>query len=89
VGSFATSGANQKFLQSTLAGSQATLSDASGTNNLSNTTIQDINATGGATWNAYLTNNNVDGGNNTGWDFNPLQIGRYIYTRRKNKRILP
>lgn len=88
VGSFATSGTSQKFLQSTTAGSQATLSDASGTNNLSNTTIQDINATGGATWNAYTTNNNVDAGNNLGWDFS-TQIGRYIYTRRKNKRILP
>jgi hypothetical protein len=89
VGSFVTSGTNQKFLQSTLPGAEATLSQASGTVSTSYLTIQDINATGGATWNAYLTNNNVDGGNNTGWDFNPLQIGRYIYTRRKNKRILP
>jgi hypothetical protein len=89
VGAFTTSGTNQKFLQSTLPGAEATLSQASGTVSTSYLTIQDINATGGATWNAYLTNNNVDGGNNTGWDFNPLQIGRYIYTRRKNKRILP
>jgi hypothetical protein len=88
VGSFATSGTNQKFLQSTLAGSQAMLSDVSGTNNLSNTTIQDINATGGAAWQAFTTNNNVDAGNNLGWDFS-TQLGRYIYTRRKNKRILP
>jgi len=88
VGAFATSGTNQKFLQSTLAGSRATLSQASGTVSASYLTIQDINATGGATWNAYLTNNNVDGGNNVGWDFNQLQVGRYIYNRRKNKRIL-
>jgi hypothetical protein len=88
VGAFATSGTNQKFLQSTLAGSQATLSQASGTVNASNLTIQDINATGGATWNAYTTNNNVDAGNNAGWDF-WVQLGKYIYTRRKNKRILP
>lgn len=69
VGSFATSGTNQKFLQSTLAGSQATLSQASGTVNASYLTIKDINATGGATWNAYFINNNVDAGNNTGWNF--------------------
>jgi hypothetical protein len=89
VGSFSTSGTNQKFLQSTVSGTRATLFQASGTVNASYLTIQDINATGGATWNAYLTNNNIDGGNNAGWDFNLLQIGRYIYTRRKNKRILP
>jgi len=69
VGNFATSGTNQKYLQSTLAGTQATLSDASGTVSVSYLTIQDINATGGATWDAYLYNANVDAGNNTGWNF--------------------
>ncbi len=88
VGVFSTTGTNQKFLQSTLAGTQATLSQASGTISTSYLTIQDINATGGATWQAYTTNENVDAGNNDGWDFS-LQLGRYIYTRRKNKRILP
>lgn len=88
VGVLATSGTSQKYLQSTLAGSQATLSQATGTVNASNLVIKDINATGGATWNAFTTNNNVDAGNNLGWDFS-TQIGRYIYTRRKNKRILP
>jgi hypothetical protein len=87
VGSFVTSGTNQKFLQSTTPGTQATLSQASGTVNASYLTIKDINATGGATWNAFTTNNNIDAGNNLGWDF-IQQIGRYIYTRRKNKRIL-
>lgn len=87
VGAFATSGTNQKFLQSTLAGSQATLSQASGTVNASYLTIRDINATGGATWNAFIDQINVDAGNNDGWDFY-TQLGRYIYTRRKNKRIL-
>lgn len=87
VGSFVTSGTNQKFLQSTLAGTQATLSQASGTVSASYLTIKDISATGGATWNAFTTNSNVDAGNNLGWDFS-TQIGRYIYTRRKNKRIL-
>jgi len=74
VGTFATSGTTQKFLQSTLAGTQATLSQASGTVNASYLTIQDINATGGATWNALTTNNNVDGGNNDGWDFGIVPI---------------
>lgn len=88
VGAFATTGTTQKFLESTLAGSQATLSQASGTVSASYLTIKDISATGGATWNAFTTNDNVDAGNNLGWDFS-TQIGRYIYTRRKNKRILP
>jgi hypothetical protein len=88
VGAFATSGTNQKFLQSTLAGTQATLSQAGGTVNSIYLTIKDINAIGGATWNAYTTNNNIDAGNNLGWDFS-FQIGRCIYTMRKNKRILP
>lgn len=87
VGAFATSGTTQKFLQSTVAGSQATLFQASGTVSVSYLTIKDINATGGATWNAFVSQDNVNVGNNTGWDFFS-QIGRYIYTRRKNKRIL-
>lgn len=84
VGSFATSGTNQKYLQSTLAGSQATLSDASGTNSLSYTTIQDIFATGGATWNAYYANGNIDGGNNTNWNFGgtPSYDAEYGYKLR-------
>lgn len=69
VGAFATSGSNQKYLQSTTAGSQATLSQASGTVTVSYLTIRDIAATGGATWNAYVDYNNVDQGDNTGWDF--------------------
>ena len=69
VGAFATSGSNQKYLQSTTAGSQATLSQASGTVNASYLTIKDINATGGAIWNAYRSLGNIDAGNNTGWDF--------------------
>jgi hypothetical protein len=88
VGALSTTGTTQKFLQSTLAGTKATLSQASGTVSTGYLTIKDINATGGATWNAYTTNNNVDAGNNSGWDFS-FQLGRYIYTRRKNKRILP
>lgn len=69
VGSFVTSGTNLKALQSSIAGSQATLSQASGTVSVSYLSIKDSNATGGATWQAYTTNNNIDSGNNTGWDF--------------------
>jgi hypothetical protein len=69
VGVFSTSGATQKFLQSTTAGSQATLSQASGTVSVSNLTIQDINAVGGAAWNAYVDFQNIDAGNVDGWNF--------------------
>lgn len=69
VGSFLTTGTTQKFLESTLAGSQATLSQATGTVNVSYLTIKDSNATGGATFYAYLGQNNIDAGNNTGWFF--------------------
>jgi hypothetical protein len=69
VGVFATSGSTQKFLQSTTAGSQATLSQASGTVSVSNLTIQDINAIGGAAWNAYVDFQNIDAGNVDGWNF--------------------
>ena len=69
VGGFATSGTNQKFLQSDTPGSQATLSQASGTVSVNNLTIQDSAATGGATWLAYVGNLNIDAGNNTGWVF--------------------
>ena len=70
VGSIATSGTNQKFLSATTPGSQATLSDASGTNSVSYLTIQDSAATGGAVFQAFTSNFNVDAGNNAGWKFN-------------------
>jgi len=81
VGAFATSGTNQKFLQSTTPGSQATLSQTSGTVDASYLTLRDINATGGATWNAYVDQSNIDSGNNDGWDFgiSPV-IGGAEYT---------
>lgn len=47
-------------------GSAAIFSQASGTVNSSFVTLQDINATGGATFNA---NQSTDLGNNTGWNF--------------------
>lgn len=69
VGAFATSGTTQKYLQSTTPGTTATLSQASGTVNASYLTVQDITATGGATWNAFYSNGSVDAGNNLGWNF--------------------
>jgi hypothetical protein len=74
VGSFATSGTNQKFLQSTTPGTQATLSQASGTNSVSYLTIQDSNATGGAIFDATDATN-VNAGNNLGWDFSDVAVG--------------
>jgi len=46
-----------------------TLSKASGTVSVSNCSISQSSATGGATWESLTTNGNVDGGNNTGWIF--------------------
>jgi hypothetical protein len=42
-------------------------------------TIQDSAATGGATWNAFTSNNNVNNGNNTGWNFT-APAGSYTIT---------
>jgi hypothetical protein len=69
VGSFVTSGTNQKYLISDSPPSaQAQLSDASGTNTVTYLTIQNINALGGASWIA-TDPSNVDAGNNAGWTF--------------------
>ena len=70
VGSFVTTGTNQKYLQATTPGTQATISDASGTNSVSYLTIQDSYATGGADWDANASTN-VNAGNNFGWFFAP------------------
>jgi len=69
VGSFVANSSSVKFLQSTTPGSQATLSQASGTVNVADLTIRDINAVGGAAWNAYTDFENTDAGNNDGWNF--------------------
>jgi len=69
VGSFVANNSSVKYLQSTTPGAQATLSQASGTVNVVDLTIQDINAVGGAAWNAYADYENIDAGNNDGWNF--------------------
>lgn len=68
VGSFVTSGTTLKYLQSSTAGTQATLSDASGTIIATYLSVQDSAATGGATWTATDITN-VNAGNNSGWTF--------------------
>jgi hypothetical protein len=89
VGSFVTSGTTLKFLQSTTPGTQATISQASGTVTATYLSVQDSNATGGATWNA-TDPTNVYVTNNTGWNFGTLAalsgvaatsaVGSLIYT---------
>jgi len=69
VGNFVANSSSAKFLQSTTPGSQATLSQASGTVNVVDLNIRDINAVGGASWNAYTDFENTDAGNNDGWNF--------------------
>lgn len=68
-GTFSTSGTTVKYLSSSTPGTQATISQASGTVNATYLTIQDSAATGGATWYALFTNNNVSSGDNSGWIF--------------------
>jgi hypothetical protein len=90
VGAFSASGTSGNLItiNSSSAGTRATLSDTSGVNSVSFCSIKDINATGGAFWRSYTSSGNINSGNNLGWDFDD-QAFRYIYTRRKNKVILP
>jgi len=71
VSNFSLSGINGSLvtINSSTAGNRATLSKNSGTVSLNYCSIRDNNATGSATWQAYLTNGNIDIGNNTGWIF--------------------
>lgn len=92
VGVFLTQGTTLRTLKSTTNGVQATLSQASGTVSATYTTIQDINATGGATWNAFYVNNNVDAGNNTGWNFtdspaNVTEVGMRLRSFTEPRRF--
>lgn len=67
--SVAGSPSGQVTIQSSTSATQATISKASGTVDVSYASIQDIEATGGATWNAYSDKGNLDLGNNDGWVF--------------------
>ncbi len=66
------SAGNLVTLNSSTPGSPATLSKSTGTVSVSYVNIVDSTATGGATWQAYTSNGNVDGGGNSGWDFGAL-----------------
>ena len=56
-------------LHSLSSGGTCTLSVASGLINVIYCSITDNIATGGAIFNAYLSNGNINGGGNTGWNF--------------------
>ena len=56
-------------IRSSTPATQFTLSKSSGTVSVSFLDIQDSNATGGATWQSFTSNGNVNSGNNLGWDF--------------------
>jgi len=70
VTAFTMSGAAGELttINSSVPGTQFTLSKASGTVTASYLRIQDSNATGGATWNAD-NGTDTDLGNNNGWIF--------------------
>ena len=61
---------NLVTINSSTAGTQASLSKTSGTVSVGYLSIRDSNATGGATWNAGATSTNVS--NNTGWLFSAV-----------------
>lgn len=57
----------QVTLSNTTGTTRATLSKSSGTVTLNYVTYSDLNATGGATWQAFPSNGVINGGNNLGW----------------------
>ncbi|MBK9960914.1 MAG: hypothetical protein IPP06_06165 [Saprospiraceae bacterium] len=63
-------------LYSTSSGTQATLSDLTGTNTVDQLYMRDIKAQGGAVWNA---DDVVNEGNNTGWTLNPQSVQSYYW----------
>jgi len=56
------------------------LSDTTGTNSLTNTTISFSTAQGGATWDALSANGNVNAGGNTGWNFGAAVLLPGLFT---------
>lgn len=73
--------ASRVTLSSLSPGNQWSLSSTATTVNAVFATLVDSNATGSTAWNAYVDNDNIDGGNNDGWDFgiSPI-VGAYEYT---------
>lgn len=87
VSAFTASGTagNLLTLNTTAAGSRATLRNNTADVSVSYTSIKDLAATGSANWVAYTTNGNVNAGNNIGWEFvnpGPLLASEYPVTLR-------
>lgn len=76
VSNFTLSGTagNLVTLNSSTAGTAATLSKSSGTVTVSYLSIRDSTATGGATWRAPSNLGNVNVSNNTGWNFTAIVV---------------
>lgn len=74
VNNFTVSGTAGNIVTVNSTGAAFTLSKESGTVNVSFCTISNSTATGGATWQAYTTNGNTDGGGNTGWVFSLVYV---------------
>ncbi len=55
-----------------------TLADTTGTNQVEYCDIHRSTAGGGATWNAFTSDGNVDGGGNSGWRFSAATIGNLL-----------
>ena len=66
------------YIQSTVPGTQYTLSKSSGTVTANYLAIQDSNATGGAYWDA-LNGTNLNLGDNTGWNFPYVPITNQFF----------
>lgn len=83
---FALSGAgvDRLTIASSTPGSQYTLSQPSGIVSVSNATISDSAAIGGATWNARTDLGAKDMGNNTGWNFIFIGVKQILNTILKN-----
>ena len=81
VSNFTLSGTSGNVItfNSSSAGVRRDISKASGTVDVIYLNIVDSNATGGATWNAFTANGNVDGGNNLGWNFVPPTSGSNMF----------
>lgn len=65
-------------IQSTGGGSH-TLYKSSGVVSCNYLSISNSNATGGATWNAFTSNGNVNAGNNTGWVFSEVALNNFFF----------
>jgi hypothetical protein len=81
VSNFTLSGTSGNVItfNSSSAGVRQNISKSSGTVNVIYLNIKDSNGTGGATWNAFTANGNVDGGNNLGWNFVPPTSGSNMF----------